>query len=300
MGVHIRSKRWKAMFGFNQGKIYALNLVSQRDLLAHIDKISSKDEGKVVFISRLPHRRLIEHFDLEKVESYWLTKQDSNGSLSPELSTVYDKISEIISKDVDLLVMEGCEWLISMHGFDDFYTMVIDLKDLIYDSSKSILFSLAVDVLDEINLSKWQEATINWTLPELVNNSIQSTDETVDVVEESHADLQNESLVSTLRFLTPINREGYSKEILRKRILQWRRMGLDVSELDTSLFTQDDDLGYSQYKQVEEKVRRAIELDNRLDLLDSKGWKSDVIKLRFRIRQLTGFDDVEKRIDEII
>ena len=288
------------MFGFNKGKIYALDLVSQRDLLAHLDKISARDEGKIVFISRLPHRRLIEHFDLEKVESYWLTKQESNGSLSPELSRVYDKISEIISKDVDLLVMEGCEWLISMHGFDDFYTMVIDLKDLIYDSSKSILFSLAVDVLDEINLSKWQEATINWTLPELVDNSIQSTDETVDVVEESHADLQNESLVSTLRFLTPINREGYSKEILRKRILQWRRMGLDVSELDTSLFTQDDDLGYSKYKQVEEKVRRAIELDNRLDLLDSKGWKSDVIKLRFRIRQLTGFDDVEKRIDEII
>ncbi len=288
------------MFGFNQGKIYALDLVSQRDLLAHLDKISARDEGKIVFISRLPHRRLIEHFDLEKVESYWLTKQDSNGSISPELSTVYDMMSEIISKDVDLLVMEGCEWLISMHGFDDFYTMVIDLKDLIYDSSKSILFSLAVDVLDEINLSKWQEATINWTLPELVDNSIQSTDETVDVVEESHADLQNESLVSTLRFLTPINREGYSKEILRKRILQWRRMGLDVSELDTSLFTQDDDLGYSKYKQVEEKVRRAIELDNRLDLLDSKGWKSDVIKLRFRIRQLTGFDDVEKRIDEII
>lgn len=288
------------MFGFNQGKIYALDLVSQRDLLAHLDKISARDEGKIVFISRLPHRRLIEHFDLEKVESYWLTKQESNGSLSPELSRVYDKISEIISKDVDLLVIEGCEWLISMHGFDDFYTMVIDLKDLIYDSSKSILFSLAVDVLDEINLSKWQEATINWTLPELVDNRIQSTDETVDVVEESHADLQNESLVSTLRFLTPINREGYSKEILRKRILQWRRMGLDVSELDTSLFTQDDDLGYSKYKQVEEKVRRAIELDNRLDLLDSKGWKSDVIKLRFRIRQLTGFDDVEKRIDEII
>ena len=112
MGGHIRSKRWTAMFGFNQGKIYALDLVSQRDLLAHLDKISARDEGKIVFISRLPHRRLLEHFDLEKVESYWLTKQESNGSLSPELSRVYDKISEIISKDVDLLVMEGCEWLI--------------------------------------------------------------------------------------------------------------------------------------------------------------------------------------------
>ena len=95
-------------------------------------------------------------------------------------------------------------------------------------------------------------------------------------------------------------REGFSHETLRKRALQWRRMGLDVSELDTALFSSDEDKCYDIYKNVEQKVRRAIELDNRLDLLDEQGWKSDVIKLRFRIRQLTGFDEVEKRIDEII
>jgi len=288
------------MFGLEKGKVYSLNLISQRAILAHIDKISSRNEGKVVFISRLPHRRLVEHFDLEKVESYWLTKQESNGAIGPELSSFYGKVSEILSNDVDLLIIEGCEWLISMHGFDDFYTMIMDIKDLVYGTSKSVLFSLAIDVLDDINLSKWQGSTIEWNLPDLIDNSIQESDENRVDIEEANVIFEEEASISSLRYLTPITRDGYTKETLRKRILQWRRMGLDVSELDTSLFTLDDDYGFSQYKQVEEKVRRAVDLDNRLDLLDSQGWKSDVIKLRFRIRQLTGFDEVENRINEIM
>jgi len=288
------------MFGLEKGKVYSLNLISQRAMLAHIDKISSRNEGKVVFISRLPHRRLVEHFDLEKVESYWLTKQESNGTIGPELSSFYEKVSDILSNDVDLLIIEGCEWLISMHGFDDFYTMIMDIKDLVYETSKSVLFSLAIDVLDDINLSKWQESTIEWNLPDLIDNSIQESDENRVDIEEAKVSFEEEASISSLRYLTPITRDGYTKETLRKRILQWRRMGLDVSELDTSLFTLDDDYGFSQYKQVEEKVRRAVDLDNRLDLLDSQGWKSDVVKLRFRIRQLTGFDEVENRINEIM
>ena len=288
------------MFGMEKGKVYSLNLSSQRAMLAHIDKISSRNEGKVVFISRLPHRRLVEHFDLEKVESYWLTKQESNGTIGPELSSFYGKVSDILSNDVDLLIIEGCEWLISMHGFDDFYTMIMDIKDLVYETYKSVLFSLAIDVLDDINMSKWQESTIEWNLPDLIDNSIQESDENRVDIEEAKVGFDEEASISSLRYLTPITRDGYSKETLRKRILQWRRMGLDVSELDTSLFTLDDDYGFSQYKQVEEKVRRAVDLDNRLDLLDSQGWKSDVIKLRFRIRQLTGFDEVENRINEIM
>ena len=288
------------MFGFEKGKVYSLNLISQRAMLAHIDKISSRNEGKIVFISRLPQRRLVEHFDLEKVESYWLTKQESNGTIGPELSSFYEKVSDILSNDVDLLIIEGCEWLISMHGFDDFYTMIMDIKDLVYGTSKSVLFSLAIDVLDDINLSKWQGSTIEWNLPDLIDNSIQESDENRVDIEEAKVSFDEEASISSLRYLTPITRDGYTKETLRKRILQWRRMGLDVSELDTSLFTLDDDYGFSQYKQVEEKVRRAVDIDNRLDLLDSQGWKSDVIKLRFRIRQLTGFDEVENRINEIM
>ena len=100
--------------------------------------------------------------------------------------------------------------------------------------------------------------------------------------------------------MTKIPKDGYTKDILRKRILQWRRMGLDVSAAEPALYSTSDDDGYLIYKRVEQNVRRAVELDNRLDLLEQRGFKSEVTKMRFRIRQLTGFDAVEKRIDELI
>jgi len=77
-------------------------------------------------------------------------------------------------------------------------------------------------------------------------------------------------------------------------------MGLDVSSAEPALFQDSDDLGYEIYKSVEDKVRKAVELDNRLDLLLERGWRSDVTKMRFRVRQLTGFAEVESRINELI
>ena len=62
----------------------------------------------------------------------------------------------------------------------------------------------------------------------------------------------------------------------------------------------DSDDGYEIYKSVEDKVRWAVELDNRLDILMERGHVSEVTKMRFRVRQLTGLDAIESRIDELI
>ena len=105
---------------------------------------------------------------------------------------------------------------------------------------------------------------------------------------------------NSLSFLVRIPREGYSVDVVRRRILQWRRMGLDVSSAEPALFQNSDDDGYEIYKSVEEKVRRAVELDNRLDILMKRGHVSEVTKMRFRVRQLTGLDAIESRIDELI
>ena len=53
---------------------------------------------------------------------------------------------------------------------------------------------------------------------------------------------------SKLAFLVRIPREGYTKEIARRRILQWRRMGLDVSEAEPALFQDSDDAGFAIYQ----------------------------------------------------
>ena len=284
---------------FSAGESYCINLLSQRELLAFIDTISSDNQNQIAFFSRLPHRRLIEHIDLEKIESYWISKQDVEGSLKPDLEVIFHKLLEMLANNKNIIIIEGLEWLISIHGFDEVFAFALKIKDIVIGTPASVLFSLALDVLSDLHNNKWNSEIKSWELPNQDEISqITVVENSLDVVEENIVEPEIQS--TSLAFLTPITAEGYSQTVLRKRILQWKRMGLDVSELEPALFYSDDSKGFELYKSVEQKIRRAIELDNRLDLLLEQGWVSDVIKLRFRVRQLTGFDEVENRIDELI
>ena len=179
--------------------------------------------------------------------------------------------------------------------------MVMNLKDSLHRKPWSVLFVVSEDVFSEIEFSKWHRESPKWDIPKydvkdelLVNIDIEEQPFEPDEIN------QNDEQKTGLSFLVRIPREGYTKEIARRRILQWRRMGLDVSAAEPALFQTSDEIGYEIFKSVEDKVRRAIELDNRLDILEERGWRSEVTKMRFRVRQLTGFTEVENRINELI
>ena len=281
------------------GNIYTLDLESQDEILAYVDKLSMRDQEHVLFLSRLPQRRLIEHIDLDKVEAYWVTTQDVMGSIQPSLDQISDLITKRVENHTGIAIIEGIEWLISLHGFSEVLKFVMSLKDSLHRKPWSILLVVAEDIFEEIQSAKWHREAPSWEVPKQVELTeiVSSVDEVAEISDNIEELVDSNT---SLSFLVRIPKEGYSKEIARRRILQWRRMGLDVSAAEPALFQESDEMGYEIYKSVEEKVRRAIELDNRLDILEEQGLKSEVTKLRFRVRQLTGFDEVEKRIDELI
>ncbi len=282
------------------GNIYTLDLVSQEEILAYADKVSMRDDEHVLLLSRLPQRRLIEHVDLDKVEAYWVTTQDVMGSIQPSLDQISDLITNRVENHTGIAIIEGIEWLISLHGFPEVLKFVMILKDSLHRKPWSILLVVAEEIFDDIQSAKWHREAPSWEVPKKVEFT-EPVDNEHDLPEpESIATDDLEDKHTSLSFLVRIPREGYSKDVARRRILQWRRMGLDVSAAEPALFQESDEKGFEIYRAVEDKVRRAIELDNRLDVLEENGWKSEVTKMRFRVRQLTGFEEVEKRIDELI
>ncbi|MGB2478253.1 MAG: DUF835 domain-containing protein [Candidatus Poseidoniaceae archaeon] len=287
---------------FEIGKTYTYDHESESEFLGYIDKISGNNERHYLLISRLPQRRLLEHIDLDKVETYWMTTQDVTGSIQPSLEQLEDLLTKRVDNHNGIAFVEGIEWLVSLHGFSNVLNFVMRLKDSIHRKPWSVVFVVAPGIFSDIEAAKWSRESVSWAIPKVDSKSeIQVIDIDVEnkVPELSEVPLSEDG-TAKLAFLIRIPREGYSKEIARRRILQWRRMGLDVSEAEPALFMESDDRGYEIYKSVEDKVRTAVELDNRLDLLLEKGFKSDVTKLRFRVRQLTGFDEVEARINELI
>ncbi len=284
------------------GKLYSLRYESQDKFLAIVDKFSQDSDKHAMLVSRSPQRRLLEHIDLDKVESYWMTTYDVLGAIQPSLEALEDLITSRVSNHEGVIFIEGIERLVALNGFSELMTMVMKIKDILHRRQWIVIFTINEEVFDEIQLAKWHKEVDPWTIVEkqaLTNIDIDITE--VLEVESDNSTIQEQDLAGNkLSFLTKIPKDGYTKDILRKRILQWRRMGLDVSAAEPALYSTSDDDGYLIYKRVEQNVRRAVELDNRLDLLEQRGFKSEVTKMRFRIRQLTGFDAVEKRIDELI
>lgn len=97
-----------------------------------------------------------------------------------------------------------------------------------------------------------------------------------------------------MAYLARLPRLGFTNEILVKRILQWRRMGLDVSRIEPAL-TYDIDEAYELYQSVEEDVRRATELERFIHDNESLIDASDLATDMFRIRQLTGLNEIERK-----
>ena len=287
---------------FEIGKTYTYDLESDSEYLGYIDKISRDNDKHHLLVSRLPQRRLLEHIDLDKVETYWITTQDVAGSIQPSLDQLEDLLVKRVENHIGIAFIEGIEWLVSLHGFSSVLNFVMRVKDSLHRKAWSVIFVVTPGIFSDIEFAKWNRESVAWTIPKRDNKPEIMADytETESIEPEPSEMPLSEDGSSKLAFLIRIPREGYSKEIARRRILQWRRMGLDVSEAEPALFMESDDMGYEIYKSVEEKVRTAVELDNRLDLLLEKGFKSDVTKLRFRVRQLTGFDEVEARINELI
>ena len=127
-----------------------------------------------------------------------------------------------------------------------------------------------------------------------IQNESAETSQTRSSIKEKTLEMDlNVDGTPKLVLLTKLPRSGFSKQILQRRILQWRRMGLDTSEIEASLYSTDVELMYSEYTLIEEKIRRATELE-RYVVANISDTQDRAIAL-FRIRQLTGLDQLEKQ-----
>jgi hypothetical protein len=76
-------------------------------------------------------------------------------------------------------------------------------------------------------------------------------------------------------------------------------MGFDISGLEAAKYLTGDHR-YEAYREVEENIRRAIECERRIQMIELRGHSMQAAKMRFRIMQLTGLSDVETKLDELL
>jgi hypothetical protein len=293
-----------------QGRLYTAELSDNTVLYPWLDKQLEVSQQQVLLFSRQPHKRLLEYIDLAKVESYWLSERITAGAIPPSLEKIAHIITSKLPNDHGLIIVEGLEWLVSLHGEDAVLAFIRRIRDEAYKSSWKIIFPINCLVFDSVWLARLRrEAPDTDIFSSIQDDQIEVNEEGIIKQNDSSEAIKihnfqqmpgedieldtREDGSPKLVMLTRLPRNGFSNSILTRRILQWRRMGLDVSEVEPALKIIDDKVAHQLYSSVEEKVRRAVELENHLEARSDNISATEMATARFRIRQLTGLDEIE-------
>ena len=276
--------------------VYLYDFTSYDQFVIDLEIIAEVNpDYDVTILSRLPTRRWIEKLDLSKINNYWITNTDNENSIKPHIDEVMNIISQSDNKSAMIYFLDGleqiysesddAELLVKLTGFSDLvkhsnYILVICVNDLAYESQ---WFAKLRTLTQKISIK-----------PQKFTTSVEN-EGPIEVVSEET--IQHELGIDggpRLAYLAKLSKIGFTKDILVKRILQWRRMGLDVSVIEPAL-SQPSDSAYELYKLVEEDVRRATELERFIHLNEHEINASQLAVDMFRIRQLTGLDELERR-----
>lgn len=278
------------------GQMSSVISTSTEFFIERIDRLDVHPNHRQIFISRYPQTRLIEHVDISQIECHWLSSLEGKGSIPPSLEKINHFIESSIQSGYGTMFLEGIEWLLSLHGFDAVYSMIRVLSERVSTSNWNIFVSISESSLAPRELSRFYREAPLYEFSEVqqvvsADTIVQAKSSTIEV-EHIEIDL-NDDGTPKLMLLTRLPREGFTKQLLQRRILQWRRMGLDTSDVEATLYQDDMEETYNCYRIIEEKVRRATELERFINENVDDSHERTIAM--FRIRQLTGLDELESK-----
>ena len=280
----------------SRGCLYQHSFTDYDSFFLDLDKIREhNDELKIELITRLPPRRLIEQIQMENFESFWLTRTNGENTIIPSLEAIDDFISQSNGDD-KCIIIEGFEMIYDSAKPRDSMIFLLETIDKIRPSNICIILSLNplcfdaswyVKVKPNLKSIDFSESKMEYIEESPTNTDIEFASKEIDI--EIGVDGSPK-----LALLSRLPKVGFNKDILVKRILQWRRMGLDVSEIEPAL-NYEDDRSYELYRIVEEKTRRAVELEQFINENKHQLSASEISVDLFRIRQLSGLDELERK-----
>ena len=293
------------------GRVFSVVTEEPREPLHWLALLEHELSTNVVIYSRLSPQRLGQHIKLDRIEFKWLSENMDVHALSPSLERIHHAISTRIATDQGIIWVDGVEYLIHRQGFDAFLSFTRSLADELTGSDWTVLLPYSPLSLEPTEIAHLRREAIPFKIPiyaspEPVDVPVEEPQNEPVLIESVTEEMGTEeepvlipNTVGKLKLLSTIPRASFTPAVLKRRIGQWTNMGFDVSELEFALHTETEK-GYSVYQEVEQRIRRAVECERRIQMIEIRGHLVEAAKMRFRILQLTGLDSIESRLDELL
>ena len=314
------------------GRVVSLPCDDPREHLSWLQLMHSTEGFDLLMLTRLAPQKLAQWMPLAGLDFHWLSEQDSVHAIQPALERLYFLLQERTAKGGGLIWIDAFEYLSAMHGFESVLNFIRSIQDLIVDSDWSVILPFTPLALEAKQAARLRREAV----PLKISTKIVSSDDsrtrialtrqqesksrdlpsstkdapaTADVVAAGAQDAPTSTdssdltrpveVAGTLQQLSRIPESAMTRGILRRRMEQWQSMGFDVSDIEHAL-TLEREQRYHWYAPLENLVRHAVELEARICKLEQLNLRTDSTKMRFRIMQLTGLDDIEEQLEDLL
>ena len=219
--------------------------------------------------------------------------------MPPNLESISREIISSRNNQETIIIIDGFEWLIDLHGKENILNFIDDISDALHGSNVRVIFPIDELSFDSVWISRMKKIVSHIKLSSHDSNFEEFEEDDEIIIQSDSPREQMEFDLGVdgsprLSVLSRLPQKGFTQSLLVKRILQWRRMGLDVSELEPAL-NYDTNQSYELYCLIEEKVRRVVDLENYLYQNSHEIDSSELSTALFRIKQLTGIDELERK-----
>ena len=224
------------------------------------ERLHQDHGGSRLILSRSPLRRLLRYLSPVDTTFCWLTDVDHAHALPLDGKVVMDRIRTWTKDHDGVVVVEGLHLLFDAQGPGPLFSLLSSLNQLASSTNTAVVFALDPLSFPSNVWTRLSPLVPEWT-PTTTDSRTHGAVELQTSGQPKDHEIDTTPLVQerVLAQLVSLPRVGFNSNLLSKRMLQWRRMGFDLTDLEPALSSSDVGEAYAIYASVESKIQIATD-----------------------------------------
>lgn len=288
--------------------LFTIDTVDLTLVFQTLDTLSDSTTGSLHCYSRLPMRQLLRYVATNRGGLWWITEQDDAQAVAPDANVLAAHLETNLPDNSDVVVIESLEWMVSKSGEQATLSMLQTIDRLARTRGFSVIFPVEPLAFESNFWARMR--SIAPLLPlssqaEVVDTPSMDTEgpgrDFSNAEEDStEHEVQNKLDVVTIVHLSSLPRAGFNATVLGKRMLQWKRMGFDVSALEPASLTKDLDRAHQLYAEVEALIRQSVDGLRRMAEHHALFSVSERERFDYRLMNLLDVESTVEAVEGII
>lgn len=280
--------------------VYSVDTTQASSVYALLGDVLQDAGGVLHCYSRLPIRQLLRYVDSNTATMWWISEHVTDRSVAPTTTAILGHFNRYMPGPSDVVVLEGLDWMVTREDESAVLRLIQTIDGFCRSNQFTVLLPTNALAYGAAFWTRLRSiAPPHPTIPEDVVAAVPSASEPSESIDSEHLQNQTDDAderSSQLVHLVTIPSVGFTSTILSKRMLQWKRMGFDLSDLEPALSLSDMGQAHELYRATESNVTLAIDMIRLMEVNRNKLSVTEQELFHYRLMSLLDVNTIQDEL----